>query len=127
MESHYLLSYLTIIAAVVFALLVNGGILFLNKILATKPKEVTPKKGDTYECGVPPEGEGNQQFSVRYYVVGIIFLIFDVDVVLMYPWALVYKKFIPFGPWIIIEMAIFLLFLVAGYLYLQRRRALDWD
>lgn len=127
MEKNYLLSYLAVLGIIVIALINTTAILLLNKILGQKPKEVTNKKGDIYECGVPYEGEGTQQFSVRYYVIGIIFLIFDVEVVFLYPWALVYKTFLAQGPMIIFEMIIFALILLGGYIYLRLRGAFDWD
>ena len=127
MEKNYLLSYLAVLGIIVIALINTTAILFLNKILGQKPKEVTTKKGDIYECGAPYEGEGTQQFSVRYYLIGIIFLIFDVEVVFLYPWALVYKTFLAQGPMIIFEMIIFALILLGGYIYLRLRGAFDWD
>ncbi len=127
MEKNYLLSYLAVLGIIIIALINTIAILFLNKLLGKRPQEVTQKKGDIYECGVPYTGEGNQQFSVRYYVIGIIFLIFDVEVVFLYPWALVYKTFIAQGPMIIFEMILFALILLAGYLYLRLRGAFNWD
>lgn len=127
MEQNYLLSYLAVLGIIVIALINTTAILVLNRLLGEKPKEVTAKKGDIYECGVPYEGEGTQQFSVRYYVIGIIFLIFDVEVVFLYPWALVYKTFLSQGPMIIFEMVIFALILLGGYIYLRLRGAFDWD
>lgn len=127
MEQNYLLSYLAVLGIIVIALINTTAILVLNRLLGEKPKEATAKKGDIYECGVPYEGEGTQQFSVRYYVIGIIFLIFDVEVVFLYPWALVYKTFLSQGPMIIFEMVIFALILLGGYIYLRLRGAFDWD
>lgn len=127
MEKQYLLSYLAVLFIIIMALFITTAILILNHFLATKPTEVTQAKGDIYECGVPYENEGSQQFSVRYYVIGIVFLIFDVEIVFLYPWALAYKTFLPQGPMIIFEMIMFALILLAGYLYLRLRGAFDWD
>ncbi|MBF0313073.1 MAG: NADH-quinone oxidoreductase subunit A [Oligoflexia bacterium] len=126
MES-YLLSYLSLAMVIVVAMTITVAILILNHLLGQRPQEVTKVKGENYECGVPSIGNARQQFSVRYYLVAIIFLIFDVDVVLMFPWALVYKKLLASGPMIIIEMVIFALVLFVGYLYVRMRGALNWD
>lgn len=121
------LSYLAVFIIAIIGLVITSAILILNKILGQRPREITPKKYDTYECGVNYEGDARQQFSVRYYLVGIIFLLFDVEVVFMYPWALVFKGYSMLGPFIIIEMAVFVALLFGGYIYLRRRGALSWD
>lgn len=125
------ISYLPIvilmaIAAFIGVALVVGNIL-LPKLLGEKPLVNSFEKTDVYECGVPPTGNARQQFSVRYYVVGIVFLLFDVEVVFLYPWAVIYKDYIATGPFILFQMAIFMGLLVAGYFYLLGRRGLDWD
>lgn len=127
MENASWANYLSIILVVLFALALSLSILVLNQIFGQKARETAPNKKNIYECGVPFEGDARQQFSVRYYLVGIIFLLFDVEVALMYPWARVYQEFLPQGWTIIIEVLIFVLILLAGYVYLRLRKALDWD
>ena len=124
---HVFNGYLPILVVVIIALALGCGMLWLNHILGQIPYEYTKKKFDTYECGVPYEGTAHQQFSVRYYLIGIIFLVFDVEVVFMYPWALVYKKIVAVNSFIIFEMLFFMLILFAGYLYLRLCGALKWD
>ncbi len=119
--------YLAALILISIALLISGAILVLNQLLGQKPKEVTKVKGDVYECGVQYVGDAHQQFSVRYYLVGIIFLIFDVEVVFMYPWTLALKTYKTQGPFILVEMVFFLFLLFGGYLYLRRRKAFNWD
>ncbi len=121
------IDYLAIFILMLLALIIAGAVVSLNGILGKKKTELTPKKFDTYECGVTYEGTAHQQFSVRYYLVGIIFLIFDVEVVFMYPWTLVYKHYLKTGPFILLEMGFFFLLLLGGYVYLRRRGALKWD
>ena len=119
--------YLGAVILAVLALLITSTMLVANKILGEKPREVTQIKGQPVECGVPSEGSGSQQFSVRYYLIGIVFLIFDVEVVFMYPWALVYKSYLAQGFFILNAMALFMLLVLGGYFYLRRRDALNWD
>lgn len=121
------LDYLAILILMVISLVVASVILVLNKIMGRVPREVTRKKHDTYECGVEYEGDAHQQFSVRYYLVGIIFLIFDVEVVFMYPWTVVYQTYLKSGPLILAEMGLFFVLLLGGYFYLRMRGALSWD
>ncbi len=119
--------YLAVLILTIIGLIITGSMLFLNSIFGEKPKEISPKKMDTYECGVDYEGDARQQFSVRYYLAGIIFLIFDVEVVFMYPWTLVYKSYLSQGPFILVEMAVFMFLLFGGYLYIRKRKAFEWD
>lgn len=123
-----LISYMALIAMIVVSLVLTSVLLFLNRILGQKPKESLAIKGDTYECGVDYIGSAHQQFSVRYYLVALIFLLFDVEVVFMYPWSLVYKSYLPTeGGFIIWEVVLFALILLGGYVYLRLRGAFDWD
>ena len=121
------LDYLAILILMIISLVIASVILTLNKIMGRRPSEVTKKKYDTYECGVEYEGDAHQQFSVRYYLVGIIFLIFDVEVVFMYPWTIVYQTYLKSGPLILAEMGLFFVLLLGGYFYLRMRGALSWD
>ncbi len=121
------LNYLAILIMITIAVIIAAVLVVINKILGRVPREATRKKYDTYECGVEYEGNAHQQFSVRYYLVGIVFLIFDVEVVFMYPWTLVYQTYLKSGPLILLEMGLFFMLLLGGYLYLRLRGALSWD
>jgi NADH-quinone oxidoreductase subunit A len=121
------LDYLAILILMLISLVIATVILTLNKIMGRVPSEVTRKKYDTYECGVEYEGDAHQQFSVRYYLVGIIFLIFDVEVVFMYPWTIVYQTYLKSGPMVLAEMGLFFMLLLGGYFYLRMRGAFSWD
>ena len=121
------LNYLSILILMIIALVVTSAIVVINQIFGKKGVVSSTKKYDTYESGVHPEGDAHQQFSVRYYLVGIIFRIFDVEVVFMYPWTLTYHNYLKSGPLILIEMGLFFVLLLGGYLYLRLRGALSWD
>lgn len=120
------ISFGAILIMAVLALIVTSSIVLLHYLLGQKPKEITPKKFDTYECGVPYEQDAKQQFSIRYYLIAIIFLIFDVEVVFMYPWAITYKNYLKQG-FILVEIGIFIALLLGGYIYLRMKKALDWE
>lgn len=84
----------------------------------------TKEKLSTYECGVEPIGDARGRFSVKFYLIAILFIIFDIEVVFLYPWAVIYRKLKLFG---LIEMGIFLLILLAGYFYIIKKGALKWE
>ncbi len=80
-------------------------------------------KLEPYECGVEPVRDARQRFSVRYYIVAMLFLIFDVETVFLFPWAVQFRQLAVFG---FIEMAIFIAILIFGYVYAWKRGALEW-
>lgn len=83
-----------------------------------------PSKFLPYECGVNPRGDARDRFSVKFYLVAILFIIFDVEVIFLYPWAVRARQLGLFG---LVEMGIFLLLLLVGYFYILGARALRWD
>jgi NADH-quinone oxidoreductase subunit A len=106
-----------IILAIVFVIIT----LFINKLI--RPNRPTFEKQKVYECGENPEGSPWVKFNIRFYVVALIFLIFDVEVVLLFPWALTYKEFGFYG---FIVGLIFLLILGLGMAYEWRKGDLEW-
>ena len=105
------------IAAIVFA---GGGIL-VARFLVKGTKN--PVKGQAYECGIPSEGSPWNQFNVGYYLFALVFLIFDVELVFLYPWAVVVKQI---GVTAFVEIIIFLFILFMGFLYAHKQGALKW-
>jgi NADH-quinone oxidoreductase subunit A len=84
----------------------------------------TKAKLSTYECGNPPFEDARARFSVKFYLIAILFIIFDIEVVFLYPWAVIYRKLGLFG---LMEMGIFILILLAGYFYIIKKGALKWE
>jgi NADH-quinone oxidoreductase subunit A len=76
-----------------------------------------------YECGVDPDSDARQRYAIRYYVVAILFVIFDVETIFLFPWAIIYKKLALFG---LVEMLVFLGILIVGYVWIIKKGALDW-
>lgn len=103
------------------AVFVAGG-LITSWIL--RPKRWYPGKLSTYECGEEPIGESRIRFNIRFYVVALIFLIFEVEVVFLFPWAVVFKEL---GMFAFIEAVVFILILGVGYAYVWAKGDLDWD
>lgn len=92
-------------------------------LIRARPRAPDPVKSATYECGMETEGNTWVQFNVRYYVFALIFVVFDIEVVFLYPWAVAFRQVKLFG---FVEALIFILILVVGYLYAWRKRALEW-
>jgi len=107
-----------LIVGVVF---VAGGLIVAWLL---RPHRPYPSKLATYECGEVPVGDTRVRFNIRFYVVALIFLLFDVEVVFLFPWALVYKDL---GWFAFLEMVVFLGVLLVGYAYVWRKGDLDWD
>ncbi len=103
------------------ALFVAGGMI---AAWVLRPHRPYPGKLSSYECGEEPIGNAWVRFNVRFYVVALIFLIFEVEVVFLFPWALVYRQL---GLFAFLEMAVFLLILIVGYIYVWVKGDLDWD
>ena len=87
------------------------------------PRRYNKVKLQPYECGIEPETDARDRYSVRYYLVAMLFVIFDVETVFMFPWAVIMDELALFG---LIEMLVFLFILVVGYMYAWRKGALDW-
>jgi NADH-quinone oxidoreductase subunit A len=81
-------------------------------------------KAEPYESGMEPIGDTKERFSIKFYLVAILFIIFDIEVVFFYPWAVIYKELLLFG---LIEMVVFIGILLVGYIYILRAGALKWD
>lgn len=121
MPDGYFGSYLTLAFYALAMIGLVAGTLGLNNLIS--PKVPGREKGMTYECGVDPIGTGWSQTTVRYYIFAILFVIFDVEAVFLFPWAVVFERI----GWIaFVEMMIFVAILGLGLLYAWRKKVLDW-
>lgn len=117
--------YLPVLVLMGVATLIATAVLILKLFLG--PKNPNIRKLDVYECGVPPVGDAKRRVSVKFYLVAILFLLFDVEAVFFFPWAIAYKKYLAFNAFILVEMLFFLLILIVGYVYILKKGALEWD
>ncbi len=119
--------YLSILLLFGIAFVFSGTFILLSACLG--PKKPTAVKLAPYECGMPLLGEPRDRFSVKFFLVAIIFILFDVEAVFLYPWAVLFKDFknMGFGPFLFWEMMVFLLILSLGLVYVWRRKALEWE
>jgi NADH-quinone oxidoreductase subunit A len=114
-------NYLLLFGFGVLAVLFPVAALSVGRFL--RPSRPNPAKLDPYECGIVPESSARGRYSVRFYIVAMLFVIFDIETVLLFPWALRYKHLGWYG---VAEAGIFLAFLMVGYIWILQRRALDW-
>ena len=121
MPNGYFQNYIPVLIDLAILLALAGGMLLLSYLLGQHKR--TRAKLMPYECGMTPTGDARQRFSVRFYLVAMIFILFDVEVVFLYPWAVVYRELKMFG---FIEMLLFVLIVVAGFAYLWKKGVLDW-
>lgn len=117
MAEYFFISLFAVVAIVVVAVL-----LVLSTILG--PKNPSPQKLIPYECGIVPQEEAKGRYPVRFATIAMLFIIFDVEVVFMYPWAVALDELKIFG---LVEMIIFILILGVGYVYIWGRGGLEWD
>ena len=96
------------------------GLLVSRLFQTRKPGTV---KLEPYECGIKPEASARQRFSIRFYVLALLFVVFDVETIFLFPWAVLYDRLLVFG---LIEMGLFLGILFLGYWYAWKKRALEW-
>jgi NADH-quinone oxidoreductase subunit A len=115
-------SYLPLLVLFFFA----GAVVISLLLIAERagPKKPSPIKGEPFESGNPPKGDARIRFPVKFYLVAMLFLIFDVEVVFLYPWAILFRRLGVFG---LVEMGIFLLILVIGFIYAWKRGALETE
>ena len=113
-------------SAFFLAVAATGGMILISTLIGKKGAR-SKIKDTAYECGMIPVGEGSPRMSVKFYLVAMLFILFDIEVVFLYPWAVVYKDMLRTnGPAILGAMLSFMLILFVGYIYALKKRAFDW-
>ena len=114
--------YLPVAIVIVIASLIGLGTLMLG--ILVRPRRPYAQKLSPYESGNPPVSEPRYKFSVKFYIVAMLFVVFDVEAVFLYPWAVAYDKLGMFG---FIEMMLFIFILLIGYIYVWKKGAFEWE
>jgi len=122
MLTDFLKDYLSIIIFLFVALGLSVGFIVLNFLFS--PRNPDPEKLSAYECGFDAFSDSRMEFDVRFYLVAILFIIFDLEIAFLFPWAISLGNIGPLGFW---SMMIFLLILTVGFVYEWKKGALDWD
>jgi len=115
--------YLPILIFLMVSTVLGLGLVLVSSQIASL-KRTYSEKLTPYESGVPPVGEPRYRFSVRFYIIAMLFVIFDIEAVFLYPWAIVFDKI---GLYAFIEMVIFIVILFVGFIYAWKKEAFKWD
>jgi NADH-quinone oxidoreductase subunit A len=118
--------YVPVLMLAILALVFSFGMLIVSVLVGRKGKGL-PIKDTAYECGMLPVGPGSARMSVKFYLVAMLFILFDIEVVFLYPWAVIYKEMLSQNANLIFgSMLTFIAVLFVGYLYALKKHAFDW-
>jgi NADH-quinone oxidoreductase subunit A len=124
MPTSYPDTYFPVIVQIVLAVLIASALVSLSYLIGKKSKKRDLVKDSPYECGMSPTGSARERFSVKFYLVGIVFILFDIEAIFLYPWAVVYRDLKFFG---FVEMLLFIVLVLSGFFYIWKKGALDWS
>jgi len=121
-------SLVPIIILTTFVLLFGSALLFLVSLVGPKPKN-SDAKNSIYECGIDGQTTGHSKISVKYYLTAILFILFDIEIIFLYPWAIAYGDFIAEGKglYMLGVIGVFLLIFIIGLIWEIKSKALEWD
>ena len=122
MPTTYSDTYFPVLVQIALAVLVAGALVALSYFIGKRVKDRI--KDSPYECGIAPTGSARERFSVKFYLVGIVFILFDIEAVFLYPWAVVYRELKMFA---FVEMLLFIVLVLVGFFYVWKKGALDWS
>jgi NADH-quinone oxidoreductase subunit A len=114
--------YFPVLLQGLIAMTIAGALILISYLLGKKVKNRV--KDLPYECGITPTGSARERFSVKFYLVGMLFIVFDIEAVFLYPWVVVYREFKMVA---FVEMVIFIALVLAGFVYMWKKGALDWS
>jgi NADH-quinone oxidoreductase subunit A len=121
-DAHVLAEYLPTLLFLIVATGIGIALIVIGNVLG--PKRPSAEKLSPYECGFPAFEDARMRFDVRYYLVAIIFIVFDLEIAFVFPWALVFREL---GVFALVEMGVFLSLLVIGFIYVWKKGALEWE
>ena len=122
MPTSYTELYFPVLVQALLAMALAGGLLTASFVLG---KHVRNKVKDMpYESGIVPTGDARQRFSVKFYLVAMLFILFDIEAIFLYPWVVVYRELRMFG---FVEMLVFVILILSGFFYIWKKGALDWS
>ena len=122
MPTSYPDTYFPVLVQVVIAVVVAAALVAISFLLGKRVRNRV--KDSPYESGIAPTGTARERFSVKFYLVAIVFILFDIEAVFLYPWAVVYRELKLFG---FVEMLIFVVLILSGFFYIWKKGALDWS
>ena len=114
--------YIPILMFLLIAIAFAGGTILMSSLIV--PRRSNRVKMSAYECGVDPVGDARDRFSIKFYLVAVLFILFDIEAVFLYPWAVAFRRLGLYG---LVEMLLFIGILLIGYVYVLKKRALEWE
>jgi NADH-quinone oxidoreductase subunit A len=114
--------YFPVLLQALVAMLLAAGLITVSYLLGKRVKNRV--KDMPYESGIVPTGDARQRFSVKFYLVGMLFILFDIEAIFLYPWAVVYRELMMSG---FVEMLVFVILILSGFFYIWKKGALDWS
>ncbi len=114
--------YFPVLLQVVIAFAVATGLVAMAFLVGKRVRSKV--KGAPYECGIPPAGSARERFSVKFYLVAMVFILFDIEAIFLYPWAVVYRELKLFA---FVEMFVFIALILAGFFYIWKKGVLNWS
>lgn len=126
MPETYAQLYFPVLVQVGIAVAVATGLIAASTVLGKRAR--SPQKDTPYECGMAPAGTASDRFSVKFYLVAMVFILFDIEVVFLFPWAVVFRELSREVAWFaLLEMLLFVALVLVGYFYVWKKGALDWS
>lgn len=122
MQISYAETWFPVLVQIVIAIAVAGAMVGLSALIGRRVRD--PIKSSPYESGMKPVGNARERFSVKFYLVGMVFILFDIEAVFLYPWAVVYRQFKLFA---FFEMLLFIVLVLCGFFYILKKGVLDWS
>ena len=122
MPNSYTELYFPVLVQAIVAMALAAGLLSVSYLLGKKVRNRV--KDMPYESGIVPTGDARQRFSVKFYLVGMLFILFDIEAIFLYPWAVVYRQLKMFA---FVEMLIFIVLILCGFFFVWKKGALDWS
>jgi NADH-quinone oxidoreductase subunit A len=122
MPNSYTEFYFPVLVQALLAMALAGGLLTVSYLLGKKVRNRV--KDMPYESGITPTGDARSRFSVKFYLVGMLFILFDIEAIFLYPWAVVYRELKMFA---FVEMLVFVILILSGFFYIWKKGALDWS
>jgi len=122
MTDNYFARYLPLLIHVLMAAAIAGGMVLLSALVGIR--RPSRAKNQAYECGITPTGDAQQRFSVKFYLVAMLFILFDVEAVFLYPWAVIFRDLKVFGFY---EMLVYIGIVLVGFFYIWKKGVLDWN
>ena len=121
MPDSYTEVYFPVLVQGILAIVIAAALIVLSYVLGKRVRNAV--KDTPYESGITPTGDARGRFSVKFYLVAMLFILFDIEVIFLYPWVVVYRELKMFG---FIEMLVFVILILSGFFYIWRKGALDW-